>query len=76
MMRNITSLAVGALVSVSAEAVPRNSSQERDWKTLAPVAGGPRQEHAVAALANDIYIIGGIELDQAGDIFTTNKVEA
>lgn len=29
------------------------------WKPLAPIAGGPRQEHAVAALAGEVHLIGG-----------------
>ncbi len=31
----------------------------RGWQILAPIAGGPRQENAVAVLADRIYVIGG-----------------
>jgi N-acetylneuraminic acid mutarotase len=31
------------------------------WSTLAPIAGGPRQENGVAALAGEIYVIGGFD---------------
>jgi len=31
----------------------------KGWQILAPLAGGPRQETAVVALANEIYVIGG-----------------
>lgn len=45
------------------------------WKTLAPIAGGPRQEHSAAALAGKVYVLGGIAANTAGDVTTTTRVE-
>ncbi|MFB4289743.1 Kelch repeat-containing protein [Nonomuraea sp. ATR24] len=30
------------------------------WRTLAPIAGGPRQEHSVAVVGEKLYVIGGV----------------
>lgn len=42
------------------------------WVTLAPMAGGPRQETAVVALEGEVYVLGGI----AGDLSISAAVEA
>lgn len=45
------------------------------WRPLAPIAGGPRQEHSVAAIGRDVYVIGGIKPDGAGGVVTVADVE-
>lgn len=48
------------------------------WTNLAPIASGVRQEHSTVALGDDIYIMGGIQLEQTanGTTFPTlNDVE-
>ncbi|MFI6906440.1 Kelch repeat-containing protein [Nonomuraea sp. NPDC050394] len=44
------------------------------WRRLAPIAGGPRQEHSVAALGEKVYVLGGV-LDGPG-FPTTGRAEA
>lgn len=47
------------------------------WIPLAPLAGGKRQEHAVAALDDKIYVIGGFIVPPGGrDLLITDSVEA
>ncbi|MCP9989882.1 hypothetical protein LUX09_04300 [Streptomyces albogriseolus] len=43
--------------------IPGNYGQ--GWRPLAPIASGPRQEHSVAAVGDDVYVIGGIVHDGA-----------
>jgi len=38
------------------------------WRTLAPVAGGPRQEHGVVALSGKIYVIAGVNPTNTGGV--------
>ncbi|GAA3779572.1 kelch repeat-containing protein [Plantactinospora mayteni] len=45
------------------------------WEPLAPIAGGPRQEHSVAAVGGRIYVMGGILPNPAGGVTTTDRVE-
>ncbi|TDD45802.1 kelch repeat-containing protein [Nonomuraea terrae] len=45
------------------------------WKPLKPIAGGPRQEHSVATIGKDVYIVGGIRPDEAGGVTTVRDVE-
>ncbi|GAA3935517.1 Kelch repeat-containing protein [Actinoplanes auranticolor] len=45
------------------------------WRPLAPIAGGPRQEHSVAAIGRHVYVIGGIKPDGAGGVATVPDVE-
>ncbi|MEU6369524.1 kelch repeat-containing protein [Streptomyces sp. NPDC046931] len=45
------------------------------WRPLAPIAGGPRQEHGVAAVGAKVYVIGGIITDPAVGFVTTGRVE-
>ena len=47
----------------------------RGWRPLTPIAGGPRQEHSVAAIGRDVYVIGGIKPDGAGGVVTVTDVE-
>ncbi|MGP4051445.1 Kelch repeat-containing protein [Streptomyces sp. 2A115] len=48
----------------------------RGWRTLAPIASGPRQEHSVAAVGDDVYVIGGVVVaDPANGFTTTGRVE-
>ncbi|MFD4673767.1 Kelch repeat-containing protein [Lentzea sp. NPDC058450] len=44
------------------------------WQLRAPIAGGPRQEHSVAALGRHVYVIGGIRPEGAG-VTTVADVE-
>ncbi len=41
------------------------------WRELAPIAGGPRQEHGVVALDDKVYVIAGA----GGDQLNTGRVE-
>ncbi|WP_394620301.1 Kelch repeat-containing protein [Lentzea sp. JNUCC 0626] len=45
------------------------------WQLRAPITGGPRQEHSVAALGRHVYVIGGIRPDGAGGVTTVADVE-
>lgn len=54
---------------------PPDPAHGGGWKPLAPIAGGPRQEHAVAALSGEVYVIGGIRSDSAGGFVTVADVE-
>ncbi|WP_276326745.1 Kelch repeat-containing protein [Lentzea albidocapillata] len=45
------------------------------WRPLAPIAGGPRQEHSVAAVGTDVYVVGGIRPNGAGGMVTVPDVE-
>ncbi|MFF3853870.1 Kelch repeat-containing protein [Micromonospora sp. NPDC002575] len=45
------------------------------WKPLLDIAGGPRQEHSVAAIGGDVYVIGGIVPATSGGVVTTDRVE-
>jgi N-acetylneuraminic acid mutarotase len=45
------------------------------WRRLAPIAGGPRQEHAAAALAGEVYVVGGIRPDPVSGFVTVPDVE-
>ncbi|MFE7816410.1 Kelch repeat-containing protein [Streptomyces sp. NPDC057433] len=47
------------------------------WRRCAPIAGGPRQEHSVAAVGDDVYVIGGILPGggPSGGVTTTGRVE-
>ncbi|MFC8939938.1 Kelch repeat-containing protein [Streptomyces griseoincarnatus] len=53
--------------------IPGNYGQ--GWRPLAPIASGPRQEHSVAAVGDDVYVIGGIVHDGAGGVATTGQVD-
>ncbi|MFF3243738.1 Kelch repeat-containing protein [Streptomyces sp. NPDC002870] len=48
-------------------------SYGQGWRPLAPIAGGPRQEHSVAAVGGKVYVIGGILADPGFP--TTGRVE-
>ncbi|WP_437870443.1 Kelch repeat-containing protein [Sorangium sp. So ce363] len=41
------------------------------WRELAPIAGGPRQEHCVVALNGKVYVIAGV----GGDFLNTGRIE-
>ena len=74
-MRGFFVLALGIAVSASPKSNPKNPNHDKGWKPLAPIAGGPRQEHSVVALGDDVYILGGIERNQTGGFVTTDRVE-
>ncbi|GGP85898.1 Kelch repeat-containing protein [Saccharothrix coeruleofusca] len=90
-MRRPTALALGlALLLVPASpalahpghgtptnppAAPTTPTYGNGWKPLAPIAGGPRQEHSVAALNGKVYVLGGIEPGAEGGVVTTDRVE-
>jgi N-acetylneuraminic acid mutarotase len=38
------------------------------WRELAPVAGGPRQEHGVVALKGKVYVIAGVNPTNTGRV--------
>ncbi|KAF2211986.1 hypothetical protein CERZMDRAFT_97904 [Cercospora zeae-maydis SCOH1-5] len=40
-------------------AVPQNQKEGGDWKTLPSIAGGPRQEDAVVATSDAVWVLGG-----------------
>ena len=43
---------------------------------IAPIASGPRQEHSVAAVGDNVFLVGGIVPDASGGITTTGQVGA
>ncbi|PWK85441.1 N-acetylneuraminic acid mutarotase [Lentzea atacamensis] len=45
------------------------------WQQRAPIAGGPRQEHSVAAIGRHVYVVGGIRPDGNGGVVTVPDVE-
>ncbi|MFE2499877.1 Kelch repeat-containing protein [Streptomyces scopuliridis] len=50
-------------------------SYGKGWRPLAPIAGGARQEHGLAAVGSKVYVIGGIRPDGTGAFTTTRRVE-
>jgi N-acetylneuraminic acid mutarotase len=54
---------------------PGDAQYGDGWKQLASIAGGPRQEHGVAALDGDVYVVGGIRPDGSGSMTTVPDVE-
>src|SRR5688500_9873516 len=54
---------------------PGDAQYGGGWKQLASIAGGPRQEHGVAALDGDVYVVGGIRPDGSGSMTTVPDVE-
>ena len=63
------------LVPVSTLGISSGPTYGEGWRPLTPIAGGPRQEHTIAALGGRVYVIGGIYADAAGELPTTNRVE-
>lgn len=45
------------------------------WEALPAIAGGPRQEHSVAAANGLVYVLGGIVRTPSGGVTTTDRVE-
>jgi N-acetylneuraminic acid mutarotase len=66
-------LFVGFLVCL-VSARPQTSPKANCFKTLASVKGGPRQEHGVAAIGNDIYVLAGTTMEN-GQRGQTNTAE-
>ena len=54
---------------------PPHSNTKPHWTRHDPIGLGPRQEHGVAALSDQIYIIGGVHYDNNGTVETINRVE-
>src|ERR1700753_3450062 len=52
-------IGLGVLLSL-AFAIPQDSASKGCWKSLAPIAGGTRQEHGAARIGTDIYVVGGV----------------
>jgi N-acetylneuraminic acid mutarotase len=51
-------------------AIPQEPPKAYCVKTLAPIAGGPRQEQSVVALGDDIYILAGLRQTNTTEIFS------
>ena len=69
----VLSIILGLILnSVESRTIPHSSLYGHGWKQLAPIASGVRQEHSVTAIADLVYIIGGIE----SGLVPTNKVDA
>lgn len=45
------------------------------WQRNGLIGQGPRQEHAVAAIGTDVYVLGGTGYNELGQIDTTSRVE-
>ena len=72
----ITHLFSGTLVLSAAIFPHTNSSTTRGtWTRQGLIGQGPRQEHSVASIDQDIYLIGGVHLDDLGTFETINRVE-
>ena len=72
--RSIASIAVCltvcGLTACSGDSTPASApsappAPSTHWRVLAPLADGPRQEVGVAALAGEIYVIGGFDESNA-----------
>ena len=67
----------GAVHTAKSQIIPNSSPYGRGWKPLAPIASGNRQEHSVAAIADVVYIIGGLILGSGSfGVVPTNTVDA
>lgn len=65
-----------AIYSAESQTIPNSSLYGGGWKQLAPIASGNRQEHSVTAIADIVYIVGGIEFSDPFGLVTTDKVDA
>ncbi|WP_328990607.1 hypothetical protein OG394_30520 [Kribbella sp. NBC_01245] len=54
---------------------PTTPQYGNGWKPLAAIAGGPRQEHSVAALNGKVFVVGGIRPNGSGGFTTVSDVE-
>ncbi|AGP33963.1 Kelch repeat-containing protein [Sorangium cellulosum] len=86
-MRSITALGFSLCLSLTAAACADDGSGGSEgsaasgdgdgqgarpgWRGLAPIAGGPRQEHGVVALDGKVYVIAGV----GGELLNTGRVE-
>lgn len=59
----ITQLSVLVLHVTNTTSTVITSASDKCWKPIAPIAGGTRQEHSVAAIGTDVYVIGGLGSD-------------
>ena len=53
----------------------RRSSGRVSWVRHESIGQGPRQEHSVTSIENDVYIIGGVAYDETSVPATLNRVE-
>lgn len=65
-----TSVASAATIRTVADFVPGPS-----WTRRGLIGQGPRQEYAVASIDEDIYLLGGVHLNDLGAFETINRVE-
>jgi N-acetylneuraminic acid mutarotase len=61
----IALLATLLLVSCGGDPADTNPPGNSSWRTLAPIADGPRQENGVALLNGEIYVVGGFDESRA-----------
>lgn len=54
---------------------PQDGHHRSQWVRHALIDQGPRQEHSVAAVGNDVYIVGGVDYNDASQLRTINRVE-
>lgn len=68
------------LLAAIAAAYPQHHTRpahdQSGWTTHDLIGLGPRQEHGVAALNNQIYILGGVLTTDEGELQTVNRVES
>lgn len=50
---------------------PAQPQYGNGWAARAPMANGPRQEHGVAALNGEVYVVGGVRRNPSGTGVTT-----
>lgn len=55
---------------------PAHSTNKTHWTRHESIGLGPRQEHGVAGLDDQIFIIGGVHYDNNGAVETINRVES
>lgn len=69
-------IGLGVTSPVSPRAPSQNIINQTHWTRHDSIGLGPRQEHGVAALDDQIFIIGGVHYDNNGTVETINRVES
>jgi N-acetylneuraminic acid mutarotase len=70
-----TSILASAVDVASSAPSQPNVENLNCWKQLAPIKGGPRQEHGVAATGSKVYVIGGLVQCQSMSLCVANTAE-
>lgn len=73
----LSSLLYTCLAGESAIRTRQSTANRTDvyWQRNGLIGQGPRQEHSVAAIGKDIYVVGGIILNAVSELEVVNRVE-